>query len=101
VIDTVILIRPRIAVCIKVQKAERCTMLPRMRFEQRIGNEMIAPQGQQTRPLVNDLERVLLDRRGNLFWLAVIEKTVTNIGDGQFVEGIKFHAVRLFPRHDC
>ncbi len=58
---------------------------------------MIAPEGEQCRPLANDLRRMVLDRGGDGLGAAVIEEAVSVIDDGQLVERVELHAVGLFP----
>jgi hypothetical protein len=63
-------------------------------LDQGIGNKVIAPKGQQTRALVDDIESVFLDHRWHRLRATEIEKTVAVVDNRQFVERIERHAVR-------
>src|SRR5690606_5743173 len=77
------------------------TVMPCVRFQQRVGDEMVPAETEQAGAGIDDFVSVFLDRRGYRLGPAEVEHAIAVVDDGEPVEWIERHTVRSSSGHDA
>jgi len=85
---------------IKVQYRNRTAVFSYVCLDQRVSNEMITTQRQQSRPLRDDFIRRLLNFIRHFLRPTKVEMSISGVNNRKLVERIELHAIGSLPRHD-